>query len=206
MLRKPVLVATDMEGCLVPEIWINFAQKTGIEELQLTTRDIPDYDELMRKRLEILTRHNLKIDDIKAVIATMDPLEGAGEYLSWLRQNGQVIILSDTFYEFAEPLMRKLDYPALFCHTLDINQQGEIVNYHLRTRDGKRGAVRGFQENGFSVISIGDSYNDTTMLTQADRGILFRAPDNVISEFPQFPVVREFSELRKQLEKYIFQT
>lgn len=197
---RPALVATDMEGCLVPEIWIGLAEKTGIDALKLTTRDIPDYDELMQKRLGILHEHGIGMCDLEVVIASMEPLAGAYDYLQWLRDKVPVIILSDTFYEFAKPLMRKLNLPCLFCHTLNIDARGSIKNYQLRTVDGKRGAVAGFQDNGFRVISIGDSYNDTSMLLKADHGILFRAPDNVIKEFPQFPHVGEYKDLKQLLE------
>ncbi len=203
MNGAPWIIATDLEGCLIPEIWINLAERTGIEELKLTTRDIPDYDELMQKRLGILDERGVTMKDLEEVISGMDPLPGAREYLNWIRDRVQLIILSDTFYEFARPLMIKLGLPTLFCHTLEIDANHRIVNYKLRTVDGKRGAVRGFQDNGFRVISIGDSYNDTTMLGQADHGILFRAPDNVIKEFPQYPVFTEYADLRGKLEELL---
>ncbi|MCB1172838.1 MAG: bifunctional phosphoserine phosphatase/homoserine phosphotransferase ThrH [Leptospiraceae bacterium] len=194
-LQRPILVATDMEGCLVPEIWIGLAEKTGIAELRLTTRDISDYDELMQGRLKILDEHGISLHDLEAVIAAMGPLPGAREYLDWLRARVPLVILSDTFYEFARPLMKALDEPCLFCHTLTIDENDRIRGYRLRTTDGKRGAVEGFRTNGFSVIAIGDSYNDTSMLRAADQGILFRAPANVRAEFPQFPHCSEYAEL-----------
>ncbi len=202
MSRKPVLVAMDLEGCLVPEIWIGVAEKTGIAELRLTTRDITDYDELMQRRLKIMDAHGLRIQDIQDVIASLGPLPGALDYVDWVRSRFPFVILSDTFYEFAEPLMKQLGRPTLLCHTLHIESGGRISGYRLRTVDGKRGAVRGFQDNGFFVIAAGDSYNDTTMLTQADRGILFRAPANVIAEFPNFPACAEYSALENTIASF----
>jgi len=190
------LACLDLEGVLVPEIWINVAERTGIEDLRVTTRDIPDYDELMQHRLGVLERHALKLSDIQAVIDDMGPLDGAREFLDWLRDRYQVIILSDTFYEFAMPLMRQLGWPTLFCHQLEISDD-RIVNYRLRQPDQKRESVKAFHDLNFKVIAAGDSYNDTSMLMQADRGILFRPPQNVIDEFPQFPVTREYTELQQ---------
>lgn len=200
MTRRPTIVATDLEGVLVPEIWIAVAETTGINELRLTTRDIPDYDELMQGRLRILREHNLSLTAIQAVIATIQPLPGASEYLAWVRAHTQCIILSDTFYEFAAPLMKQLDYPTLFCHTLAVDQQQMLTGYQLRQADSKQQAVRAFQSLGFQVIAVGDSYNDTAMLQAADEGILFRAPSNVVAEFPQFPVLHEYAELRGHIE------
>jgi len=191
-----MIACLDLEGVLVPEIWINVAERTGIDALRRTTRDEPDYDKLMRQRLEILDQHKLKLGDIQDVIATMGPLEGAAEFLDWLRLRHQVIILSDTFYEFAAPLMAQLHHPCLFCHSLQTDGAGRIVDYRLRLEDGKRRAVMALKLLNFSVIAAGDSYNDTTMLKQADAGILFRPPQNVIDEFPQFPVARTYDELR----------
>jgi len=179
----------------------NFAERTGIEALRATTREVPDYDELMTMRLGILEKHKLGIADIQEVIAGMDPLPGAAEALDWLRQNFQVVILSDTFYEFAMPLMAKLGYPALLCHKLEVSESGQITNYLLRQRDPKRQSVRAFQLLNYRVIAAGDSYNDTTMLGQAEAGILFHAPENVIAEFPQFPAVHDFNALRKEFLK-----
>jgi phosphoserine/homoserine phosphotransferase len=186
----------DLEGVLVPEIWINVALKTGIEELKRTTRDEPDYDELMRGRIDILDRNGLKLADIQTVIGAMEPLEGAPGFLEWLRERFQVIILSDTFDQFSQPLMRKLGWPTLFCNTLEIDAAGRIAGYRLRQPDGKRRAVEALHSLAFRVIAAGDSYNDTAMLAAADGGILFRPPDNVIREFPQFPVTRSYDELR----------
>jgi phosphoserine / homoserine phosphotransferase len=190
------VVCLDLEGVLVPEIWINVAARTGIDALRATTRDIPDYDVLMRQRLGILDEHNLRLDDIQSVIAEMGPMEGAREFLQWLRENFQITLLSDTFYEFAEPLMRQLDYPMLLCHRLDVNDDGRIVGYNLRQQDAKKKCVTAFQSLSYRVIAAGDSYNDTAMLEQADTGILFRPPDNVIAEFPQFPVTWDYAEMR----------
>jgi len=187
-----------MEGVLVPEIWVNVAQKTGIPELSLTTRDVPDYDLLMKRRLAILDRHRLRLPDLQAVIATMAPLEGAGEFLEWLRERCQVVILSDTYYEFAMPLMKQLAYPTLFCNRLEVDADGRIINYHLRLPDQKRQSVAALKRLRFMVVAAGDSYNDTSMLAEADAGILFRPPDTIIKEFPQFPVTRTFAELKEQ--------
>ncbi len=190
------LACLDLEGVLVPEIWIGVAERTGIDALRATTREIPDYDVLMRQRLRILDEHGIGISEFQEVIGEMRPLEGAVEFLAWLKDRFQVIILSDTFYEFAAPLMRQLGQPTLFCHKLSIDGSGRIADYHLRQPDQKREAVKAFHQLNFKVVAAGDSYNDTTMLAEADRGILFRPPQNVIDEFPQFPVTREYDELR----------
>ncbi len=194
------LACLDLEGVLVPEIWINVAERTGIEELRLTTRDIPDYDQLMRGRLTLLAQHGLKLSDIQRVIAGLGPLEGASEFLDWLRERFQVVILSDTYYEFAMPLMRQLGWPTLFCHRLEVVDD-RIVSYTLRQPDSKREAVRAFHRLNFRVIAAGDSYNDTAMLAEAEAGILFRPPQNVIDEFPQFPVARTFKDMREEFRK-----
>jgi phosphoserine / homoserine phosphotransferase len=186
----------DLEGVLVPEIWINVSQKTGIAELSRTTRDEPDYDKLMHQRISILDRHGLKLADIQQVIGTMEPLDGARSFLDWLRERFQVLILSDTFDQFSLPLMRKLGYPTLFCNTLEIDGAGRIAGYKLRQKNGKRRAVEALHSLEFRVIAAGDSYNDTTMLAEADAGILFRPPDNVAREFSQFPVTRSYDDLR----------
>jgi phosphoserine/homoserine phosphotransferase len=195
------LACLDLEGVLIPEIWISFAEKTGIDELKATTRDIPDYDVLMKQRLAILDRHKLGLPDIQEVIATMAPLPGAKDFVAWLKERFQLIILSDTFYEFSHPLMRQLDFPTLFCHRLVADERGAIVDYKLRQEDPKRQCVNAFHGLNFRVIAAGDSYNDTTMLSEADTGILFRAPDNVIAEFPQFPSVTSYDELRQEFCK-----
>src|SRR5512141_2093617 len=182
------VVCLDLEGVLVPEIWIEFSQRTTIPELSRTTRDEPDYDKLMAGRLRILRERGLGLPDIQQVIAGMAPLEGAREFLEALRDAYQVIILSDTFYEFAHPLMRQLGWPTLFCHSLEADAQGMLVDYRLRMPDQKREAVLRLKELNFEVVAAGASYNDTAMLGAADRGILFRAPQNVVREFPQFPL------------------
>ncbi len=189
------VVCLDMEGVLVPEIWIGVAERTGIEALRLTTRDVPDYDELMRRRLEILDERGLGIGDIREVIGTLDPLPGAPAFLDWVRARFELVILSDTFYEFADPLMAKLGRPTLFCNELDVDGSGRITGYRLRQPDQKRAAVTALQSLAFRVIAAGDSYNDTSMLGQAEAGILFSPPENVIREFPQFPVTRDYGEL-----------
>ena len=195
------LACLDLEGVLIPEIWIGFAEKTGIDALRATTRDIPDYDVLMRQRLALLQEHKLGLPDIQAVIATMAPLEGATEFVDWLKERFQVIILSDTFYEFSKPLMRQLDFPALFCHRLITNPEGGIVDYKLRQKDPKRQSVKALHSLNFRIIAAGDSYNDTTMLEEADAGILFRAPANVTAEFPQYPAVTSYAELKAEFCK-----
>lgn len=192
------IACLDLEGVLIPEIWIAFAEKTGIEALKRTTRDEPDYDVLMRYRLDILDRHGLGLNEIQEVIATLSPLEGAKEFVDWLRERFQVVILSDTFYEFAQPLMRQLGFPALLCHKLETDQDGRVVNYHLRQTNPKRQAIVGFKSMYYRTIAAGDSYNDTTMLAEADAGILFHAPQNVIEQFPQFPAVHTFEALKQE--------
>jgi len=194
-----MLACLDLEGVLLPEIWIAFAEKTGIEQLKLTTREIPDYDELMQGRLKILNDNNLKLIDIQNVIKTLSPLAGAIDFLAWLKSEFQVIILSDTFYQFVEPLMKSLDYPTLFCNDLIVNSKGDITGYQLRQKDGKTKAVSALKKLNFKVIAAGDSYNDTGMLQEADAGILFCPPDNVIKEFPQFPVSRNYEEFKNTL-------
>ena len=191
-----MIACLDLEGVLVPEIWINVAERTGIDALRRTTRDEPDYDKLMRYRLAILAENGLGLGDIQDVIATMQPLDGAPAFLDWLRERFQVIILSDTFEEFASPLMAQLGYPTLFCHALDVDAGGKIQAHRIRIADGKRKAVMCLKLLNFAVVAAGDSYNDTTMLGEADAGILFRPPDNVIADFPQFPVTRSYDELR----------
>ncbi len=191
------IACLDLEGVLIPEIWINFAEKTGIEELKATTRDIPDYDVLMKQRLRLLAEHGYGLPDIQAVISELTPLDGAREFLDWLRERFQVVILSDTFYEFAMPFMRQLGYPTLLCHQLEVDNSGKVTDYKLRQVDPKRQAVLGFHTMYYRTIATGDSYNDTTMLGEADAGILFCAPDNVIEEFPQFPAVHNYEDLKK---------
>ena len=191
------LACLDLEGVLIPAIWIAFAEKTGIAELRATTRDIPDYDVLMKQRLRLLDEHGLKIDDIQAVIATLEPLPGAAEFLNWLRERFQVIILSDTFYEFSAPLMRQLGWPTLLCHRLEVDGAGRVVDYKLRQKDPKRASVKALHSLHYRIIAAGDSYNDTTMLSEADVGLLFHAPQNVIDEFPQFQALHDFPALKR---------
>lgn len=195
------IACLDLEGVLIPEIWIGFAERTGIEELRATTRDIPDYDVLMKQRLGLLEQHNLGLPDIQEVIAGMEPLEGAIEFTEWLKERFQLIILSDTFYEFSQPLMRQLNFPTLFCHRLVADVDGKIIDYKLRQKDPKRQSVKALHGLNFRVIAAGDSYNDTNMLEEADAGILFRAPANVIEEFPQHPAVHSYEELKQEFCK-----
>ena len=195
------IACLDLEGVLVPEIWIAFAEKTGIEELKKTTRDEPDYDVLMQYRLDLLRQHKLGLNEIQELIASLSPLEGAADFVDWLRERFQVVILSDTFYEFASPLMKQLGYPTLLCHKLETDNSGNVVNYRLRQANPKRQAIVGFKSMYYRTIAAGDSYNDTTMLAEADAGILFHAPDNVINEFPQFPAVQTFADLKQEFIK-----
>ncbi len=195
------LACLDLEGVLIPEIWIEFAEKTGIEALKATTRDIADYDELMTMRLGELDKHGLGINEIQEVIATLSPLPGAREFVDWLRERFQVIILSDTFYEFAGPLMKQLGYPTLLCHNLDVDAGGKVTGYNIRQANPKRQCIVAFKSIYYRTIAAGDSYNDTTMLAEADAGILFKAPQNVIEEFPQFPAVHEYEDLKKEFLK-----
>lgn len=190
------LACLDLEGVLVPEIWIAFAERTGIEELRATTRDIPDYNVLMRQRLDLLEQHGLKIQDIQSVIGTLEPLPGAIEFVDWLRERFQLVILSDTFYEFSQPLMRQLRWPTLLCHRLVTDENGRVVDYKLRQKDPKRASVKAFHSLHYRVLAAGDSYNDTTMLAEADVGFLIHAPDNVVQEFPQFKSVGSLEELK----------
>ncbi len=202
-MNAPTIVAMDLEGVLVPEIWIAFAEKTGIPELRLTTRDVADYDELMRHRLAILKQHDLRLKDIQEVIAQMTPLPGAVEYMRWLTPKLPNVILSDTFYQFASPLMRQLDYPTLVCNTLTVDSEGHVVGYNLRQQNGKRHAALAFKQMNLKVIAMGDSFNDTAMLQEADLGILFRPSDKVRQQFPQFPVVTEYAQVQQLIENFI---
>jgi phosphoserine/homoserine phosphotransferase len=191
-----MIACLDLEGVLTPEVWINVAERTGVNALRRTTRDEPDYDKLMRYRLEILDREGITLPRIQEVIAGMGPLPGAADFLKWLKSKAQVVVLSDTFYQFAEPLMRQLDYPCLFCHRLQVDSRGRITGYRLRIDDGKCRAVQALRDLNFRVVAAGDSYNDTSMLQAADAGILFRAPQNVIDEFGQFVVTSSYAELK----------
>jgi phosphoserine / homoserine phosphotransferase len=193
------IVCLDLEGVLVPEIWIEFAERTGIDSLRATTRDVPDYDVLMRQRLRILKEHQLGLPDIQKVIATMSPMAGAKNFLDWVRSEFQLVILSDTFYEFAMPLMVQLGHPTLMCHRLSTDVNGFVNDYHLRQKDQKRMAVKAFHGLNYKVIAAGDSYNDTGMLSEADAGFFFCPPDSIISEFPQFQVVRDYDALKRAI-------
>lgn len=193
------VICSDLEGVWVPEVWINVAKKTGIDDLKLTTRDIKDYDELMNYRLNILDKHNLKLKDIQDVIATIKPLDGAIEIIKWLQSVSRLIIVSDTFVEFADPLMKQLDYPTLFCHSLEVDDTNRITGYKLRQKDPKRQVVKALQSLNYEVIAFGDSYNDVSMLQQADKAFLFTPPQNVIDDFPEFAVANDYSAMRNQL-------
>ena len=195
------LVCLDLEGVLVPEIWIEFSKRTGIAELSRTTRDEPDYDKLMKYRLNLLKIHRLGLPDIQKVISDMGPMAGAREFLDALRRDYQVIILSDTFYEFAMPLMAQLTMPVLFCHKLEVDAAGFLVDYHLRMPNQKKESVQRFRELLFKVIAAGDSYNDMAMLGAAHAGILFHPPQNVVDEFPQFPVALNYAQLRGEIDR-----
>jgi len=194
------IICLDLEGVLIPEIWINFAEKVGVKELTATTRDIPDYDVLMKFRLELCAKHDFRIQDIQEVINTLDPFDGAKDFLDQLRADHQLVILSDTFQEFALPMMRKLAWPTIFCHQLLVDEEGRISDYKLRKADHKCETVKRLHELNFNVVAAGDSYNDTTMLGEAEQGILFCPPQNVIDEFPQFPVVKNYLELRAEID------
>ena len=192
------IACLDLEGVLIPEIWIAFAEKTGIAAFKRTTRDEPDYDVLMQYRLDLLRENGLGLNEIQEVIATLEPLDGAVEFVNWLRERFQVIILSDTFYEFANPLMKPLGYPTLLCHKLECDESGTVVNYHLRQSNPKRQSIVALKSLYYRTIAAGDSYNDTTMLAEADAGILFLAPQNVIDEFPHFPAVQTYDDLKRE--------
>lgn len=193
------VICSDLEGVFVPEVWINVAEKTGISDLRLTTRDISDYDVLMQRRIKILAEHGLKLKDIQHVIATIKPLDGALEFVRWIREVSQLIVVSDTFRQFAAPLMKQLERPTLFCHNLIVDDDDKIIGYKLRQPDPKRKTVQALQSLEYKVIAFGDSYNDTTMLTQAEVGILFRPPQNVIDDFPQLPVTYEYDQLKQMI-------
>ncbi|MCY3991769.1 MAG: bifunctional phosphoserine phosphatase/homoserine phosphotransferase ThrH [Caldilineaceae bacterium] len=200
---RPRLLASDLEGVLVPEIWIAFAEKTGIEQLRLTTRDVSDYDQLMKMRLKILKERKLRLQDIQEVIATISPLPGAGQFVDWVRERAQFIVLSDTFYEFAKPLMAQLGYPTIFCHSLEVDAAGTITGYRLRLDQSKRKAISAFGDLKFQTLAIGDSYNDIAMLKRADLGILFDPPANVIEDHPDLPVVRNYCEAQAIIEDWL---
>jgi phosphoserine/homoserine phosphotransferase len=194
------IVCLDLEGVLVPEIWIAFSRRTGIAEFSRTTRDEPDYDKLMRWRLSLLRQHRLKLADIQAVIGGMSPMEGAKAFLDDLRSRYQVVILSDTFYEFADPLMAQLGRPTLFCHRLEVDDEGFVAAYKLRQPDQKRHAVSALKGLNFQVIAAGDSYNDTGMLGAADAGFFIHPPESIVQQFPQFPVNASYEELTASID------
>ena len=200
---RPRLVASDLEGVLVPEIWIAFAEKTGIEQLRLTTRDISDYDQLMQMRLKILKERNLRLQDIQDVIATISPLPGAEQFAAWIRERAQFVILSDTFYEFAKPLMAQLGYPTIFCHSLEVDGGGTITGYRLRLDHSKQRAISAFRQLQFHTLAVGDSYNDIAMLERADIGMLFNPPQNVIDDHPHLPIFRNYAEARTFIEAWL---
>lgn len=195
-----LIVCLDLEGVLIPEVWVEFAKRSGIDSLTRTTRDEPDYDKLMRFRLQTLAAHNMKIGDIQQVIADMSPLPGAREFLDDLRATYQVVILSDTFYEFARPLMKQLAWPTLMCHRLVVGEDGAVTGYKLRMPDQKRAAVNAFKALSFDVVAAGDSYNDTAMLGAADAGFFIHPPASIVAEFPQFPVMKDYRELRAAID------
>jgi phosphoserine/homoserine phosphotransferase len=197
------IVCADMEGIFTPEIWIAVAEISGIEDLRLTTRDISDYDVLMKKRLSILKAHGLKLRDIQAVIATMKPLDGALEFLNWIRSRLQVIIVSDTYVEFAGPLLEKLGWPTLFCNTLSVADDGSISGYKLRQKNGKQKVANALKNLNYEVIAIGDSYNDINMLKTAESAILYHPPPNVEAQFPEFRVVLNYQELKREIQRII---
>jgi phosphoserine / homoserine phosphotransferase len=197
------VICSDLEGVFIPEVWINVAKITGIDELKLTTRDINDYDVLMKRRLAILEQHNLTLKDIQKVISQIEPLEGALDFINWIKENWQFFVVSDTFIEFADPLMQKLQRPTLLCNHLTVDNNGKITDYNLRQKDQKRMVVKALHDLNYKVIAFGDSYNDISMLLEADKGILFKPPVNVINDYPDLPVVNNYEELRKILENYI---
>ncbi|HYA76093.1 MAG TPA: bifunctional phosphoserine phosphatase/homoserine phosphotransferase ThrH [Burkholderiaceae bacterium] len=196
-----IVVCLDLEGVLAPEIWVEFARQVGIDELKLTTRDEPDYDKLMRHRLRVLERNGFRLSDIQRVVDGLGPLPGAREFLSALRTQYQAVILSDTYYEFALPIMRQLDWPTLFCHHLEMDAAGHIVGYRLRMKDQKRAAVAALRDLNFGTIAVGDSYNDTAMLQEAHAGVFFCPPANIKEEFPQFQVASNYTELRRAIDQ-----
>lgn len=201
--RQPPLLATDLEGILLPEIWIAVAERTGIAQLRLTTRDVADYDELMRMRLDILRDHNLRLADIQAIIAEMDVLPGAYDFLTWARAQAPLIIITDSFYELLAPFLPKLDYTMAFAHSLVVDSRGMLAGYRLRVVDGKRKALHSFRELGFRTMAVGDSYNDIGMLEAADVGVLFRPPDNVCRDYPALPVTRDYPALQQKITDFV---
>lgn len=197
------IICLDLEGVLVPEIWIAFSEKTGISELRITTREEPDYDKLMRYRMNILREHNLTLKDIQDVIATIRPLEGAREFLDKVREITQVVILSDTFTEFAKPLMRQLGWPTILCNSLIVDDKGMLTGMRLRQQDGKRKAIDGFRSMNFRTFAAGDSYNDLTMIRKADKGCLFRAPVNILKEEPDLRLCTTYDEFFAEIKAFV---
>lgn len=197
------IICLDLEGVLTPEIWINVANKTRIKELQITTRDEPDYDKLMNRRIQILKDNNITLKIIQEIISGIELLDGAKKFIDWLQSVAQVIILTDSFIQFITPIKEKLGNATIFCHYLEVDKNNIITNYFLRLKDMKRISVQKFKEMNFQVIAVGDSYNDIEMLKEADYGILFKPPENVIKEFPQFVVVDKYSELKSIISKYL---
>ncbi len=200
----PPLLATDLEGILLPEIWIAVAERTGIAQLRLTTRDVDDYDELMRMRLDILRRHGLRLADIQAVIAEMDVLPGAQDFLAWARAQLPMLVITDSYYELLAPFMPKLNFPMLFAHSLLVDESGMITSYRLRVADSKRKALQAFRDLGFRTMAVGDSYNDMGMLEAADQGVLFRPPDNVCRDYPMYPVTRDYAALQQYVTEFVY--
>ncbi|MBN1950536.1 MAG: bifunctional phosphoserine phosphatase/homoserine phosphotransferase ThrH [Bacteroidales bacterium] len=196
------VVCCDLEGVWVPEVWVNVAKKTGIDALKLTTRDIKNYDELMQYRLKILDEHKLTLKDIQDVIGTLEPLDGALEMIKWIQSLTSLIVVSDTFTEFADPLMRQLDYPTLFCHSLEVDEDNRIIGYKLRQKDPKRQVVKALKSLNYEVVAFGDSYNDISMLLEADKAFLYRPPQNVTDDYPQLPVVNDYAGMKEMLLKY----
>ncbi len=202
---RPTLIASDLEGVFLPEIWIAVAEKTGIQQLSLTTRDVANYDELMQMRIRLLAEHGLTLQHIHEVIGTLEPLPGAAAMIRWIQERTRLIILTDSFYEFVAPLLGKLGYPTIFAHSLQVDHAQMIVGYQLRTDHGKRRAVRAFSDLGFRTMAFGDSYNDTAMLAEAEIGALYCPPANVIADFPHFPVANDYAQLRGLIEKFLHQ-
>lgn len=202
-VSMPTLIASDLEGVFLPEIWIAVAEKTGIPQLSLTTREIANYDELMQMRLRILAKHHLKLPDIHAVISTLDPLPGAPAMIRWIQERTRLLILTDSYYEFVAPLLGKLGYPTIFAHSLQTDASGTLIGYKLRIPESKKQAVRAFRALGFRTMAFGDSYNDTAMLAEADQGALFCPPENVVAEFPQYPAYYDYTKLRELIEEFL---
>lgn len=198
-MAQPVITCLDMEGVLFPEIWLAVAEKVGVQELRITTREIADYDVLMKRRLEVLKTHRITLRDIQEVAKSISPLPGVPEFIAWLRERCQVIVLSDTYYEFVGSLMKQLQFPTIFCHTLGVDSSGFITDYFLRQKDQKRHAVSALKNIGFKVLAGGDSYNDVSMLKEADAGFFFCPPDSIAKEFPQFPVAGSYAEFQEHL-------